>query len=48
MFGFGKKESIFDVAKRTGKKIAFIIFEDKIFITLAEKNVANRYNLDHA
>ena len=45
MFGFGKKESIFDVAKRTGKKIAFIIFEDKIFITLAEKNVEGKVKL---
>jgi len=42
---FGKKENIFDVAKRTGKKIAFIIFEDKIFITLAEKSVEGKVKL---
>jgi len=44
MFGF-KKENIFDVAKRTGKKIAFIVFEDKIFITLAEKTVEGNVTL---
>jgi hypothetical protein len=45
MFGFGRKETIFDVAKRTGKKIAFIIFEDKIFVTLAEKTAEGKVKL---
>jgi hypothetical protein len=40
-----KKETIFDIARRTGKKIAFIIFEDKIFITLAEKTVEGKVKL---
>jgi len=45
VFGLFKKETIFDVAKRTGKKIAFIVFEDKIFITLAEKTVEGKIKL---
>jgi hypothetical protein len=45
VFGLFKKETIFDVAKRTGKKIAFIVFEDKIFITLAEKTVEGKVRL---
>ncbi len=35
---FGKKnENMFDLAKKTGKKIVFILFEDKVFMTLADK-----------
>jgi len=45
MFGLFKKETIFDVARRTGKKVAFIIFEDKIFVTLAEKTVEGKVRL---
>jgi len=40
-----KKKTIFDIARETGKKIAFIIFEDKIFITLAEKTVEGKVRL---
>jgi len=45
MFNLFKKETIFDVARRTGKKVAFIIFEDKIFVTLAEKTVEGKVRL---
>ena len=45
MFGLFKKDTIFDVARKTGKKIAFIIFEDKIFITLAEKTIEGKVRL---
>ena len=45
MFDLFKKKTIFDIARETGKKIAFIIFEDKIFITLAEKTVDGKVKL---
>lgn len=34
-----KKGSIFDIAKKTGKKVVFILFEDKVYVTLADKKV---------
>lgn len=36
---FGKKDSVFEVASKTGKKVVFILFEDKVYVTLAEKKV---------
>lgn len=34
-----KKENIFEIASKTGKKVVFILFEDKVYVTLAEKKV---------
>jgi len=38
MFGlFKKPKSIFELAKELNKKVVFVIFEDNIYITLADK-----------
>lgn len=41
-----KKENIFELAKKTGKKVVFILFEDKVFVTLAEKKVDGTINFE--
>lgn len=39
MINIFKKKSIFELAKETNKKLVFIFFENKVYLTLAEKKL---------
>lgn len=39
MFKRHKTKNIFELAQESGKKLVFIFFEDKVFVTLAEKKI---------